>query len=69
LEDYGDCDEKCLEAREEFCEWCCSEYLAHEPCPECDCSDIIDEFLEDEGLFFYDGDDELRDDSVDYEEV
>jgi hypothetical protein len=52
LEEYWDCDEKCLEAREEYCQQCCTEYLVHEPCPECDCSDIIDEFLEDEGLLY-----------------
>jgi len=48
LEEYWDCDEKCWEAREEYCQRCCTEYLAQEPCPECDCTDIIDEFLEDE---------------------
>ena len=47
-EEYWDCDEKCWEAREEYCQRCCTEYLAQEPCPECDCTDIIDEFLEDE---------------------
>jgi hypothetical protein len=69
LEDYEDCDEKCLEAREEFCQWCCAEYLAHEPCPECDCSEIIDELLDEEDLFFYDGDEELWDWDEEDEEV
>jgi hypothetical protein len=48
LEGYEDCDEKCLEAREEYCQQCCTEYLASEPCPECDCSEIIDEMMDDE---------------------
>ena len=50
-----------MEYDEEYCFRCCTEYLAQEPCPECDCTDIIDEFLEDEDLFFYDGDDDLWD--------
>lgn len=67
MEEYWDCDEKCWEAREEYCQECCTEYLAQEPCPECDCSEIIDEFLDEEGLFFYDGDDELWGEGFDEE--
>jgi hypothetical protein len=48
MEEYGCWDEECLEAREEYCQWCCTEFLAQEPCPECDCSEIIDEFLDEE---------------------
>jgi hypothetical protein len=61
--------EEPLEYDEEYCFKCCAEYGTNEPCPECDCSEIIDELLDEEDLFFYDGDEELWDWDEEDEEV